>query len=57
MVVFVLNDPRLQSVELLVVLDEMTYAFKYGWLSIDEVLPEFALRPPLQPPRAEGTRT
>jgi len=32
----------------LVVLDEMTYAFKYGWLSVDEVLPEFALRPPLQ---------
>lgn len=32
----------------LVVLDEMTYAFKYGWLDVDEVLPEFALRPPLQ---------
>jgi len=32
----------------LVVLDEMTYAFKYGWLSLDEVLPALAIRPPLQ---------
>lgn len=39
-----LSDPAIG----LVVLDEMTYAFKYGWLSVDEVLPEFALRPPLQ---------
>jgi cob(I)alamin adenosyltransferase len=32
----------------LVVLDEMTYAFKYGWLDVAEVLAAFALRPPLQ---------
>ena len=29
----------------LVVLDEMTYAFKYGWLNLDEVLAAFAARP------------
>jgi cob(I)alamin adenosyltransferase len=32
----------------LVVLDEFTYAFKYGWLAIDDVLPVFAARPSLQ---------
>lgn len=32
----------------LVVLDEMTYAFKYGWLGTDEVLPVIAARPPMQ---------
>ena len=32
----------------LVVLDEMTYAFKYGWLDLDEVLAAIAARPPLQ---------
>lgn len=29
----------------LVVLDEMTYAFKYGWLDLNEVLKAFAARP------------
>lgn len=29
----------------LVVLDELTYAFKYGWLDLDEVLAAFAARP------------
>ncbi len=32
----------------LVILDEMTYAFKYGWLSVDAVLPVLASRPPMQ---------
>lgn len=32
----------------LVVLDELTYAFKYGWLAVDEVLAALAARPPLQ---------
>ena len=32
----------------LVVLDEMTYAFKYQWLALDEVLAVFAARPPRQ---------
>ncbi len=32
----------------LVVLDEMTYAFKYGWLDLAEVLAALAARPPLQ---------
>jgi len=32
----------------LVVLDEMTYAFKYGWLAIGEVLAAIAARPRLQ---------
>ena len=39
-----LADPEIG----LVVLDEMTYAFKYGWLSVDEVLPAIRARPPLQ---------
>ena len=29
----------------LVVLDELTYAFKYGWLSLDEVLADVKARP------------
>lgn len=32
----------------LVVLDEITYAFKYGWLDLEEVLAAFAARPPMQ---------
>lgn len=32
----------------LVVLDEMTYAFKYGWLDLDAVLARLLTRPPLQ---------
>jgi cob(I)alamin adenosyltransferase len=32
----------------LVVLDEMTYAFKYGWLDLGEVLASIAARPKLQ---------
>ncbi len=32
----------------LVVLDEMTYAFKYGWLDLDDVLAVLAARPPRQ---------
>ena len=32
----------------LVVLDEMTYAFKYGWLELDAVLSALAARPPAQ---------
>ncbi len=39
-----LNDATVN----LVVLDEMTYAFKYGWLDLDEVLAAIAARPPLQ---------
>ncbi len=36
-----LRDPAIG----LVVLDELTYAFKYGWLPLDEVLAAFAARP------------
>ena len=32
----------------LVVLDEMTYAFKYGWLELDEVIAKLLARPPMQ---------
>lgn len=32
----------------LVVLDEMTYAFKYGWIAAGEVLPVIVARPPMQ---------
>jgi cob(I)alamin adenosyltransferase len=39
-----LRDPAIG----LVVLDEMTYAFKYQWLPLDEVLAAFAARPPMQ---------
>ena len=39
-----LNDPEIG----LVVLDEMTYAFKYHWLDLAQVLEVLAARPPLQ---------
>ncbi len=39
-----LNDPEID----LVVLDEMTYAFKYQWLELAQVLEALAARPPLQ---------
>src|SRR5574343_388318 len=39
-----LNDPEIG----LVVLDEMTYAFKYGWLELDAVLATLANRPAMQ---------
>ena len=32
----------------LVVLDEITYAFKYGWLDVNAALAAFAARPPMQ---------
>lgn len=32
----------------LVVLDELTYTLKYGWLSIETVLEDLASRPPMQ---------
>ena len=32
----------------LVVLDEMTYAFKYGWLDLDLVIAKLLARPPMQ---------
>jgi len=32
----------------LLVLDEITYAFKYGWLELDAVLAALAARPPMQ---------
>ena len=39
-----LRDPDLA----LVVLDELTYPLKYGWLDLDEVLADLAARPPGQ---------
>jgi cob(I)alamin adenosyltransferase len=39
-----LRDPALG----LVVLDELTYPLKYGWLEIDTVLEDLAARPPMQ---------
>ena len=39
-----LRDPSLG----LVVLDELTYPLKYGWLSIEPVLEDLANRPPMQ---------
>ena len=39
-----LRDPAIG----LVVLDEMTYAFKYQWLGLDQVLAAFAARPAMQ---------
>ncbi len=39
-----LNDPAIG----LVVLDEMTYAFKYGWLELPQVLAALAERPAMQ---------
>jgi cob(I)alamin adenosyltransferase len=32
----------------IVILDELTYCFKYGWLDLDEVLDALRHRPPLQ---------
>lgn len=32
----------------LVVFDELTYAFKYGWLDLDAALADLAARPPMQ---------
>ena len=39
-----LSDPAIG----LVVLDEMTYAFKYGWLELDEVITRLQSRPLMQ---------
>lgn len=39
-----LNDARID----LLILDELTYAFKYGWLDLDTVLADLAARPPMQ---------
>jgi cob(I)alamin adenosyltransferase len=39
-----LRDPGIG----LVLLDELTYAFKYQWLPLDDVLAAFAARPPMQ---------
>jgi len=39
-----LANPAIQ----LVILDELTYAFKYGWLELDDVLADLAARPPMQ---------
>ena len=39
-----LNDPAIS----LVVLDEMTYAFKYGWLDLDSVIAQLLARPTIQ---------
>ena len=39
-----LRDPAIG----LVILDEFTYTLKYGWLTLDEVLPEIDARPAMQ---------
>jgi cob(I)alamin adenosyltransferase len=39
-----LNDPTVG----MVVLDEITYAFKYGWLDVAAAIAAFAARPPMQ---------
>ena len=39
-----LNDAAID----LVVLDELTYAFKYGWLDLDAAIADLRARPPLQ---------
>lgn len=39
-----LNNPDIG----LVVLDEMTYAFKYGWLDLEQVIARLRARPPMQ---------
>jgi cob(I)alamin adenosyltransferase len=39
-----LRDPAIA----LVILDEFTYTLKYGWLTLDEVLPEIDARPAMQ---------
>mgnify|MGYP002145099602 CR=1 FL=1 len=40
-----LDDPGLQPVELLVVLDEITYPLIYGWLDLQDVLETLQNRP------------
>ncbi len=39
-----LQDPSID----LIVLDELTYTFKYGWLQLDDVLADLAARPAMQ---------
>ena len=39
-----LSDPEIG----LIVLDEMTYAFKYGWLDLEVVISKLLSRPPMQ---------
>ncbi|HEY0720939.1 MAG TPA: cob(I)yrinic acid a,c-diamide adenosyltransferase [Gammaproteobacteria bacterium] len=39
-----LRDPQIE----LIVLDELTYPLKYGWLALDTVLADLAARPPQQ---------
>jgi cob(I)alamin adenosyltransferase len=39
-----LNDPAIN----LLILDEITYAFKYGWLALDAVIAALRARPPMQ---------
>lgn len=39
-----LQDPAVD----LVILDELTYAFKYGWLDLDQVLADLTVRPARQ---------
>jgi len=39
-----LADPAVD----MIVLDEITYAFKYGWLDVNAALVAFAARPPMQ---------
>jgi len=39
-----LNDPNID----LLVLDELTYPLKYGWLKMDQVLKDLQSRPPMQ---------
>ncbi len=39
-----ISDPKLD----LIVLDELTYAFKFGWLDIETVLADLAKRPEMQ---------
>ena len=39
-----LNDARID----LLILDELTYAFKYSWLDLDAVIADLQARPPMQ---------
>jgi len=39
-----LKDPSIG----LLILDEMTYAFKYGWLDLETIIPELLARPAMQ---------
>lgn len=39
-----LNDAHID----LLILDELTYAFKYGWLDVNAVIADLAARPPMQ---------